>query len=219
MSTIQAPTQLGVNSGANSNAKVVSQTKDKDAGWGNSGPLCLFAFAITTFMISMVNAKAISGAVVPVVIGVGLVYGGATQLIGGLIQLRTGDTRNGALFSSFGAFWIALAAILQWFSKDVPAAEVGHAMGLLLYSFTILAFIFLLCSFRTTVASVVALTTLTVTLLLLAAGNYGAHASMLQAAGYLGIVLAGMAAYMGAAEVCEQTYGRSVLPVGPLGIK
>jgi succinate-acetate transporter protein len=186
------------------------------AGWANSGPLCLLAFAATTFMISMVNAGAINKAVVPVVIGVGLFFGGATQLVGGLIQLRTGNTLNGALFTTFGAFWIALAAILQWFSKDIPAAQLGHAMGLLLYTFTILAFVFLLCAFRSTVASVIALSTLTVTLFLLAAGNYGAHTSLIHAGGYLGIVLAGMATYMGAAEICQCTYGRSVVPLGPL---
>ena len=80
-------------------------------------------------------------------------------MIGGLIQIRIGNPLNGALFSSFGAFWVALAAILQWFSKDIPAAQVRHAVGLMLYTFAILAAIFLLCSLRTTLASVVALTT------------------------------------------------------------
>ncbi len=187
--------------------------------WGNSGPLCLFAFAVTTFMISMINAHAVSAAVTPVIVGVGLFFGGATRLIGGLIQLRTGNPLNGALFSSFGAFWIALASIIQWFSKDIPAAQVGHAMGLLLYAFTILAAVFLLCSLKTTVASVVALTTLTVTLFLLAAGNYGANSGMLHVAGYLGIVLAGRATYMGAAEICEFSYGHPVIPLGQLGEK
>ena len=92
-------------------------------------------------------------------------------------------------------------------------------MGLLLYTFTILAFVFLLCSLKTTRASVIALITLTVTLFLLAAGNYGDSSNLLHAGGYLGIILAGMATYMGAAEIMEYSYGRSVLPLGPLGDK
>jgi succinate-acetate transporter protein len=212
--SIESPPYVGMSS----NNKAAA-TPPQEAGWANSGPLCLFAFAATTFMISMVNAGAINKAIVPVVIGVGLFFGGGTQLVGGLIQLRTGNTLNGALFSTFGAFWIALAAILQWFSKAVPAAQLGHAMGLLLYTFTILAFVFLLCSLRTTRMSVIALITLTVTLFLLAAGNYGASSNLLHLGGYLGIVLAGMATYMGAAEICEYSYGRSVLPLGPLGDK
>ncbi|MGO9904084.1 MAG: acetate uptake transporter [Solirubrobacteraceae bacterium] len=214
--SIESPPYVGLSSNGNNKAAAATPLPD---GWANSGPLCLFAFAATTFMISMVNAGAINKAIVPVVIGVGLLFGGATQLVGGLIQLRTGNTFNGALFSTFGAFWIALAAILEWFSKAVPATQVGHAMGLLLYTFAILAFVFLLCSLRTTRVSVIALTTLTATLLLLAAGNYGASSNLLHLGGYLGIVLAAMATYMGAAEICEYSYGRSVLPLGPLGDK
>jgi uncharacterized protein len=188
-------------------------------GWANSGPLCLIAFAATTFMISLVNAKGVSNAVVPVILACGLIFGGATQLVGGLLQLRTGNTLNGALFSTFGGFWIVLAAYLEWFSKAVPAAQVGHSTGLLLYTFAIIAAMFLLVSFRTTVATVLALMNLTVTLALLAAGNYGGNATMLQIAGVTGCVLAGQALYMAAAELCEYTYGRTVVPLGPLGKK
>src|ERR1039458_4378549 len=49
--------------------------------WGNSAPLALLAFAVTTFMLSMVNANAISAGVQPVVFGVALMFGGLTQLI------------------------------------------------------------------------------------------------------------------------------------------
>jgi hypothetical protein len=60
--------------------------------WGNSAPLALLAFAVTTFMLSMVNADAIAKGVEPVVFGVALMFGGLTQLIAGLIQLRVGNT-------------------------------------------------------------------------------------------------------------------------------
>jgi succinate-acetate transporter protein len=196
-------------------------TKDIQAAptpvdWGNSTPLCLFAFAAVTFMISMVNAGAVNGAAVPVVISVGLFFGGGTQLIGGFMQLRTGNTLDGVLFSTFGAFWIVLAAIMLWFSKLVPASQLGHAEGLLLYTFTMLAFIFLLLALRTSVATVLSLTLLTITLLLLAIGNYGGSGTVLNIAGVVGIVLAANAAYNGAAGIAAESYGRPVLPVGVL---
>ncbi len=78
--------------------------------WGNSAPLALFAFAVTTFMLSMVNAGAINERVQPVVWGVALMFGGITQLIAGIIQLRVGNTFAGVLFSGFGAFWLSLFA-------------------------------------------------------------------------------------------------------------
>jgi succinate-acetate transporter protein len=85
-----------------------------------------------TFMFSLVNAVSVSSVVVPVIISTGLIFGGTTQLIGGLIQIRAGDAVNGLLFATFGAFWIVLPAYLEWFSKAVPAAQVGHATGPLL---------------------------------------------------------------------------------------
>ncbi len=218
MSTIETRTQLGMSA----NGRAVLSEREapaSDVGWANSGPLCLIAFAAVTFMISLVNAKGVSSAVVPVILSTGLIFGGATQLVGGLLQIRTGNTLNGALFSTFGAFWIVLAAYLEWFSKAVPAAQAGHATGLLLYTFAIVAAMFLLVSFRTTIASVLALSNLVATLLLLAAGNYGAHATLLQIGGVTGIILAGQALYMAAAEICEYSYGRTVLPLGRLAEK
>ncbi len=193
------------------------EVESKPSSWANSGPLCLIAFAAVTFMISLVNAKGVSGAVVPVIISTGLIFGGATQLVGGLIQIRTGNTLNGALFSTFGGFWVVLAAYLEWFSKAVPAAQAGHATGLLLYTFAIIAAMFWLVSFRTTIASMLALSNLVVTLLLLAAGNYGGHATLLHIGGVTGMILAGQALYMAAAEISEYAYGESMLPLGKLG--
>jgi succinate-acetate transporter protein len=186
------------------------------SGWGNAGPLSLLAFAVVTLMLSLINANAITGATAPVVFSVGLIFGGTTQLIGGLIQMRNGNTFQGALFSSFGAFWIALAAILQWYIKEVPAAQAGHALGLLLYGFTPLVVVLWLASFRTSRVVVVALGTVLVTFVLLAVGNYGGHTSLIHAGGYTGILAAALAFYLALAELCEYSYGREVLPVWSL---
>ena len=184
--------------------------------WGNSAPLALLAFAVTTFMLSMVNANAISAGVQPVVFGVALMFGGLTQLIAGIIQLRTGNTFSGVLFSGFGAFWLSLFAIAQWFLKAVPPAQVGHALGLFLYAFGIFAFIMLATSFRTNVVVVVALVILNVTIFFLAAGNYGAHTTMIHWGGYFGLAAAACAFYVALAELCEYSYGRAVIPVWSL---
>jgi succinate-acetate transporter protein len=215
MSTVKASQSVDASRGEP--LLVEPEVESKPSGWANSGPLCLIAFAAVTFMISLVNAKGVSNAVVPMVISTGLIFGGATQLVGGLIQIRTGNTLNGALFSTFGGFWVVLAAYLEWFSKAVPAAQAGHATGLLLYTFAIIAAMFLLVSFRTTIASMLALTNLVATLLLLAAGNYGGHATLLHIGGVTGMILAGQALYMAAAEISEYAYGESVLPLGKLG--
>ncbi len=184
--------------------------------WGNSAPLALAAFAVTTFMLSMVNAGFVNAGITPVVFGVALMFGGLTQLIAGVIQFRIGNTFGGVLFSTFGAFWLSLFAIVQFFLKDVPAAQTGHAIGLFLYAFGIFTVWIFAASFRTNVVVVVALAALAATFFVLGAGNYGASATAVHLGGYLGLAVAAMAAYLSCAELCEAAYKHAVLPVWPL---
>jgi len=185
-------------------------------GWGNSAPLGLAAFAVTTFMLSMINAKLMPAAITPVVFGVALMYGGITQLIAGFFQFRTGNTFNGVLFSTFGAFWLSLFAIVQFFLKDIPPAQTGHALGLFLYAFGIFTVWIWIASFRTNAVVVVALAGLAATLFVLGVGNYYGSALTLETGGYMGLIVAAMAAYLSLAELCEFTYKRAALPLFPL---
>ena len=184
--------------------------------WGNSAPLALLAFAVTTFMLSMINANAIAIGVTPVVFGVALMFGGLTQLIAGLIQLRTGNTFSGVLFAGFGAFWMSFFAFAQWFLKDVPALQVGHALGLFIYAFGIFVVVMLAASLRTNAVVVLALAILVLTFFCLGAGNYGANTTLIHWGGYFGLAAAACAFYLALAELCEFSYGRAVLPVWPL---
>jgi succinate-acetate transporter protein len=184
--------------------------------WGNSAPLALLAFAVTTFMLSMVNSNFIDAGVGPVVYGVALVFGGATQLIAGIIQLRMGNTFSGVLFAGFGAFWMSLFAIAQWFVKDVPPAQVGHALGLFIYAFGIFVVVMLAASLRTNVVVVFALAILVFAFFFLGAGNSGGHTTLIHWGGYFGLAAAACAFYLALAELCEASYGRAVLPVWPL---
>jgi uncharacterized protein len=184
--------------------------------WGNSAPLALMAFGVTTFMLSMINANWISAGVQPVVFGVALMFGGLTQLLAGLIQLRVGNTFAGVLFSGFGAFWLSLFAIAQWFLKAVPLLQVGHALGLFIYAFGIFVVIMLAVSLRTNAIVVLALGILVAVFFCLGAGNYGHHTTLIHWGGYLGLAAAACAFYLALAELCEATYGRAILPVWPL---
>ena len=183
-------------------------------GWGNSAPLALAAFAVCAFMLSMVNANLTDAAVTPYIWGVALMFGGFTQLIAGFIQLRTGNTFAGVLFSAFGGFWLSLFAIVEFFQSSVPVAERGQALGLFLYAFAGFTVYMWLASFRTNLVTIAALGVLALTLFLLAAGNYGGVDGLIHAGGYTGLVLAALAAYLSASGVFEASYGRQVLPVG-----
>ena len=70
-------------------------------------PLGLAAFALTTFILSVVNAGIIPATVEPVVFGLALVYGGIGQLLAGMWEFAKGNTFGATAFSSYGAFWIS----------------------------------------------------------------------------------------------------------------
>jgi uncharacterized protein len=147
--------------------------------WGNSAPLALVAFGVTTFMLSLINSNAVTTAVEPVVFGVALMFGGFVQLLAGLIQFRRGNAFTGVLFTGFGGFWMSFYAVAEWSLKSVPASQVGHALGLFLYAFGIFVVVMLAVSFRTNIVVVAALGILVLVYFLLAAGNYGAHTTLI----------------------------------------
>jgi len=195
---------------------VVQAATASGSGWGNSAPLALAAFAVTTFMLSLVNANVVPVGTTPVVFAVAFMFGGLAQLIAGIICLRNGNVFAGALFGGFGAFWLSFYAIGEFFLKDVPLLQVGHSLGLFLYAFAIYATILFFASFRTSVATALAVGLLAATLFVLGAGNYTATSGLIKTGGWMGIVLAGIAFYVALAELCEVEYGREFLPVGHL---
>jgi len=185
-------------------------------GWGNSAPLALAAFAVPTFMLSAINIGWVSAATTPMIFAVAFMSGGIVQLIAGIIQLRTGNTFTGVLFSMYGALWLSLFAYAQFFAKEVPLVDQGHALGMLLYTFGALTVWVFVASFRTNVVVVSALALLAATLFVLAAGKYGANADLVKAGGWLGFIAAAEAAYLSCAELCQAAYKREILPVWSL---
>jgi hypothetical protein len=184
--------------------------------WGNAAPLALMALAVTTFMLSMVNANAIDAGVTPVIFAVALMFGGIVQLIAGIILLRTGNTFNGVMFAGFGGFYLSLFAIGQWFLKTVPPLQAGHAFGLFLYGFGIFAVVMLAASLRTNAIVVLTLALAVLTVFFLGAGHYGADTTMIHWGGYFGLGAAACVTYLALAELCEISYQRTVLPVWSL---
>ncbi len=184
--------------------------------FANAGPLGLCAFALTTFLLSMVNAKLVSKGVEPIVFGTALMFGGIAQVLAGMWAFRAGNTFAGTAFSAYGAFWLSFWALVQFYVKDIPAAQAGHAVGLYLIAWALFTAIMFVASFKTTRAVNVVFGLLLVTFLLLGVGNAGGHDTVVQWGGYLGLATAAGAAYAALAEVTNDTFGRTVLPLGEL---
>jgi uncharacterized protein len=187
-------------------------------GWipADPGPLGLAGFAMTTFVLSMFNAKLVGSGGEPVVLGLALAYGGLAQLLAGMWEFRTGNTFGAVAFTSFGAFWISYWALVTFFVGSIPPADVGHAVGLYLWAWGIFTTYMFVASLRTTGAVAVVFFLLAVTFILLGIGNSGGHENIVKAGGWVGLATAVAAWYASFAAVVNSTFGRTVLPVAPL---
>lgn len=172
----------------------------------NPAPLGLSAFALTTFVLSAANAKLFTGP--EIVIGLALFYGGLAQFLAGMWEFKAGNTFGATAFSSYGAFWMAVAATLQF--NLIP----NHAaFGFFLLGWTIFTLVMLLASLRTTLALITLFVLLFVTLILLTGNEFGLNTG--QYGGYLGIVTALVAWYAALAGLLSSAKSTFQLPVGP----
>ena len=196
------------------------QSTQREPIWGwtpaDPGPLGLAGFAMTTFVLSMFNAKLVSSGGEPVVLGLALAYGGIAQLLAGMWEFRTGNTFGAVAFSSYGAFWISFWALVTFFAPKIPAADAGHAIGLYLWAWAIFTTYMFVASLRTTGTVALVFFLLSITFILLGAGNSGGHENVIKWGGYVGLLTAVAAWYASFAVVTNSTFGRTVLPVMPL---
>jgi uncharacterized protein len=179
-------------------------------------PLGLAAFALTTFLLSLVNAGVMPKDTEPVVLGVALAFGGIAQLLAGMWEFRKGNVFGATVFSSYGAFWLSFWAYVTFYAKDIPAEHHGVAAGWYLIGWAIFTSLMLIAALRTTVVLVVLFAVLDVTFLLLGLGALFASAVLTVAGGCLGLVTAALAWYLCVAAVAASTFGRPVLPNPPL---
>jgi uncharacterized protein len=174
-------------------------------------PLGLAAFALTTFLLSVVNAHWTNGnSAGSAFLGYALAYGGVAQLLAGMWEFRNKNVFGATAFSSYGAFWIGL---FFWI-KNAPAAS-GHDLGWILVSFAIFNTYMLIMSTQVSLAVFGVFLTLELTEIFLAVGNFaGVNDGLSQVGGYLGVATAFVAWYTSAAGVANGLGGRIRLPVG-----
>ncbi|HEY1821571.1 MAG TPA: acetate uptake transporter [Trebonia sp.] len=176
------------------------------------GPLGLAAFALTTFLLSAVNAHWANGnSAGTAFLGYALAYGGGAQLLAGMWEFRNRNVFGATGFSSWGAFWIGL---FVW-TRVAPAAS-GHDLGWILVAWAIFNSYMLLTSTQVNLAVFGVFLTLELTLIFLAIGNFmdSGTGGISQIGGYIGVVTALVAWYTSAAGLANGLGGRIRIPVG-----
>lgn len=181
--------------------------------FGNPVPLGLLGYGMSTVLLSFANAQVY--AMGTMVLAMALLFGGVAQLIVATMAFRRNDTFGVTAFGGYAFLWLTFAGLLigqqhGWW----PVANSSIAMGWYLCLWAI--FSLGLCVGSMSAPRVLTLVlALTVVLLgLLAIGNWASSTSITQFAGWEGIVTGASAIYLAFAFVLNESFGRTMLPVG-----
>ena len=179
----------------------------------NPAPIGLMGFGMTTVLLNLHNAGfyEMNG----MILAMGLCYGGAAQVIAGIMEWKKNNTFAATAFISYGFFWLSLVTLilLPKLNLAAPADETGMASYLAMWGlFTALMFV---GTFRLSRALQLVFGTLTVLFFLLAYGDFtGASVGFKHFTGYEGLVCGFLAIYTGLAQILNEVYGSTVLPLG-----
>ena len=188
-----------------------TQIKDLTA---NPAPLGLLGFGLTTVLLNFHNAGFYE--LNSMILAMGLCYGGTAQIIAGIMEWKKGNTFATTAFISYGFFWISLVALLvlpKIIPAIIPTSESALATYLSMWGlFTAVMF---LGTLRLNRALQFVFGTLTILFALLAYGDFtSASPGFKHFTGWEGLVCGFAAIYTGLAQVLNELYGKTVLPLG-----
>ncbi len=190
--------------------ETVTQLRDTTA---NPAPLGLLGFGMTTVLLNLHNAGFYE--LNSMVLAMGLCYGGAAQVIAGIMEWKKGNTFAATAFTSYGFFWLSLVVLVTLPKLGLATATNEKAMAAYLGIWGLFTACLFIATFKLHRAGQVIFGTLTLLFFLLAIGDYtAAGPEFRHATGYEGIFCGLSAMYAGVAQVINESFGRSVLPLG-----
>ena len=178
----------------------------------NPAPLGLFAFGMTTILLNLHNAGFFE--MNSMIYAMGIFYGGLAQVIAGIMESKKNNTFGFTAFISYGFFWLTLVGllVLPKFGWVAPASETGMIAYLVMWGiFTGLLFI---ATIKMSRALQFIFATLTLLFFLLALGDATGNTTLKHLTGFEGIICGASAVYTAAANLLNEVYGKTLLPVG-----
>jgi uncharacterized protein len=189
-----------------------TQLKDTTA---NPAPLGLLGFGMTTVLLNLHNAGFYE--LNSMILAMGLCYGGAAQIVAGIMEWRKGNTFATTAFVSYGLFWVSLVALIVLPKLGWATASNDTAMAAYLFMWGLFTAVMFIGTFRLHVAGQVVFGSLTILFFLLAFGDFtNASPGFKQFTGYEGIFCGFSAIYAGLAQVLNELHGKVILPLGPV---
>ena len=184
----------------------------------NPAPLGLLAFGLTTVLLNLFNAGFYTST--SMILAMGLAYGGLAQIIAGAMEFKKGNTFGTVAFSSYGFFWWSLVflIVLPNVVSGISSSFVdANAMAAYFFMWGLFTFVMFFGTLKANRAIQFVFMSLAILFFMLTASELTANATLLKAAGYVGVICGLSAVYLGLAEVLNEAHGKVVFPTGTIG--
>jgi len=190
--------------------ETITQIKDTT---GNPAPLGLLGFGMTTVLLNLHNAGFFE--LNAMILAMGICYGGIAQIIAGTMEWRKNNTFAATAFISYGLFWLSLVAMIVLTKIGWGAPANDKAMGAYLAMWGLFTLVMFIGTLRLHIAGQIVFGSLTILFFLLAYGDFAAASpGFKHFTGYEGIFCGFSAIYTGLAQVLNELYGKTILPLG-----
>ena len=183
----------------------------KDDNTANPAPLGLMGFGMTTVLLNLHNAGIFE--LGSMILAMGIFYGGIAQVIAGIMEWKKGNTFGTTAFTSYGLFWLSLVALIVMPKMELIAPPDSSAMVSYLFMWAIFTGVLFIGTLKLTRSLQFVFATLTLLFILLAMGDLINNPYLRQIAGIEGIICGLSAIYAGLAQVLNEVYGKTVIPV------
>ncbi len=180
----------------------------------NPAPLGLLGFGMTTVLLNLHNAGLYD--LNSMILSMGIFYGGLAQIITGAMEWKKGNTFGTTAFLSYGLFWLTLVGLLILPHFGISSPPNTYSMGWYLFMWGVLTGTFFIGTLRISRALQFVFASLTLLFYLLALGDFTGNKLFTLIAGYEGIICGLSAIYTAVAQVLNEVYGKTVLPLWPV---
>ncbi len=175
----------------------------------NPAPLGLMAFGMTTVLLNLHNAGLYPFDTM--ILAMGIFYGGLAQVFVSFMEFKKGNTFGTTAFGSFGLFWLSLVFLLVFPKLGWGQAPDTTAIFFYLLIWGIFTFGMFIATLKLKFMLQVVFLSLAILFWLLALAEVTPLPKII--AGIEGIFCGASAMYLAMAEVINEVYGRTVLPV------
>ena len=189
--------------------ETVTYIKDNTA---NPAPLGLLGFGMTTVLLNLHNAGLFG--LDAMILGMGIFYGGMAQIVAGIMEWKKKNTFGTVAFTSYGFFWLTLVALIVLPKMGLADEPSKGAMVAYLFLWGLFTFFMFIGTLKINRVTQVVFGSLTILFWLLALGDATGNVFITRIAGYEGILCGCSAIYAAVAQVLNEVYGRTVLPLG-----